>query len=86
MFITKNKITISLVVFALIISLVFFAPLVLFIFIASTVTVLLINHVRQDYDIDYKYVASFMTQLIGLILVVASFVSLFVLIINLIAF
>ena len=86
MFITKNKITISLVVFALIISMVFIAPVTLSIIIASVATVLLISHVRQNYDIDYKYAASFMTQLIGLILVVASFVSLFALISNLVTF
>ncbi len=86
MFITKNKITVSLVVFALIISLGFIAPMTLSIIIASVATVLLISHVRQNYEIDYKYAVSFMTQLIGLILVVASFVSLFALISNLIAF
>jgi hypothetical protein len=86
MFITKNKITISLVVFALIISMVFIAPVMLSIIIASVASVLLISHVRQNYNIDYKYVVSFMTQLIGLILVVASFVSLFILISNLVTF
>ncbi len=86
MFITKNKITISLVVFALIISMVFIAPVTLSIIIASAATVSVISYVRQNYDIDYKYAVSFMAQLIGLILVVASFVSLFALISNLVTF
>ncbi len=79
MFITKNKITVSLIVFALLISIAFLAPVTLFIVLASTATVILISHVRQNYDIDYKYVASFIFQLVGLICIVASFVSIFVL-------
>ena len=86
MFITKNRITISLVVFALIISMVFIAPVTLFIIFASMAIVLLINHVRQNYAIDYKYVMSFTTQLVGLILLVGSFVSLFIIVTNLIVF
>ena len=86
MFITKNKIAISLFALTWIVSMVIIAPVTLFIIVASTVAVLLINHFIKDYEIDYKYAVSFITQLIGLILIVASFVSLFALLSNLIAF
>ena len=86
MFITKNKIAISLFALTWIVSMVIIAPVTLFIIVASTVAVLLINHFIKDHEIDYKYAVSFITQLIGLILIVASFVSLFALLSNLIVF
>lgn len=80
MFLAKNKLTASIISLTALISVFIIPPFVLLILSACIMSAKLFNYINSAYPIDYKYAISFISQLVGLILIVASFVSVFVLV------
>ncbi|MCF6287926.1 MAG: hypothetical protein L3J53_01640 [Proteobacteria bacterium] len=77
MFTIKNKIITCLMLMFLIAGVSLVSSMTLLIMTSSTVVVLLVKYLVQNTNIDYKYVASFVGQLLALIFIVASFILVF---------
>ena len=73
----KNKFT-PLTIVSLVIALSVLLPSVItFSILLSSVIIAFSFYAQQNYEIDYKYYLSFAVQLVGLILIVTSFVLVF---------
>jgi len=66
----------------LIISVSLIPPMTLITMTSGSLAVLLVKHLIQNTNIDYKYVASFIGQLLALIFIVASFTLVFTMLIQ----
>ncbi len=84
MYISKNLMTIGVLALILVASLAVLSPLTLIIIVTTLSLVMLGSYAAVHVSIDYKYAASFVMQLLGLILIVVSLVALFLVLSNLI--
>ena len=78
----KNTIISSLSILAIGITFTIMSPVIVSILIASVLTIYAAYYFTQNYDINYTYWFSFISQLIGLLLIVSSFVLMMVILFN----